>query len=91
MFIFNSFLVGFSSLCHSVAFVLYILSFRKRESPCVSAMERLRQNRKIETKSNVNKIMSTYLLCMKKSVSCSVDEKITRNDNNELWSFILHL
>ena len=35
--------------------------------------------------------MSTYLLCMKKSVSCSVDEKITRNDNNELWSFILHL
>ena len=31
--------------------------------------KRLRQSRKIKTKSNVNKIMSTYLLCMKKGVS----------------------
>ena len=34
--------------------------------------------------------MATFLLYMKKGVS-SVDEKITRNDNNKLKSFILHL
>ena len=45
---------------------------------------------KNETKSNINKIMTTCLLCMKKDVS-SVDEKITRNDNNKLRCFILHL
>ena len=39
--------------------------------------------RKNETKSNVNKIMTTYVLCVKKGVS-SVDKKITRNDNNKL-------
>ena len=49
-------------------------------------MERLRQRGKNETKLNAKKIMKTY----EKGMS-SVDEKITRNNNNELRSFILHL
>ena len=53
-------------------------------------MADLRQRRKNETKSNVNKIMRTYLLCVKEGVSL-VDEKMTGNDNNKLRSFILHL
>ena len=53
-------------------------------------MADLRQRRKSETKSNVNKIMRTYLLCVKEGVSL-VDEKMTGNDNNKLRSFILHL
>ena len=53
-------------------------------------MEHLRQRRKTKTKSNVNKIIRTYLSHMKKGVS-SVDKKITGNDNNKLRSFILHL
>ena len=64
MFIFNLFSVSFSSLCHSVVFVLCIFSFRKTENCYASAMAHLRQRRKNETKSNVNKIMRTYLLCM---------------------------
>ena len=52
-------------------------------------MERCRQRGKNETKSNVSKIMRTYLLCMKKGRS-SVDEKITRNAKNKLRSFKLH-
>ena len=88
MLIFNFFSLGFSSLCHSVVFVLFIFSFCKIENFYVSTMDRLRQRRKNETKSNVNKIMKTYLVSyMKKSVS-SIDEKITRNDNNKLKSFI---
>ena len=39
--------------------------------------ERVKQRRKSETKSNVNKNTRTYLLCMKKGVS-SVDEKILK-------------
>ena len=51
-------------------------------------MKRLRQREKNETKSNVNKIMRTFLvLCMKKVVS-SINEKITRNENNKLKCFI---
>ena len=53
-------------------------------------MERLRQKRKNKTKSNINEIVRTYLLCMKKGVS-SVDEKITRNDNNKLRLYITPL
>ena len=50
-------------------------------------MERLRQRGKFETKSHVNKIMRTFLvLCMNKGVS-SIDERISRNDNNKLKSF----
>ena len=57
-----------------------------KQKTFVSAMERLRQRRRNETKSNVNKIMRLYLvICMKKGVS-SIDEKITRNDNNKLKS-----
>ena len=69
MFIFNSFSVGFISLCHSVAFVLRIFSFRATANFYVSAKECLRQRGKNETKSNVNKNMGKYLLCMKKGVS----------------------
>ena len=86
MFIFNSFSVGFSSLCHSFVFDLCIFFFRKTKKFYVSAMKRLRQGGK---KSNVNKIMRTYLLCMNKGGS-SVDEKITRNIN-KLRSFMLRL
>ena len=51
-------------------------------------MKRLRQREKNETKSNVNKIMRTFLvLCMKKGVS-SINEKITRNENKKLKCFI---
>ena len=57
MVIFNSFLVGVSSLCHSVVFILCVYSFR--ENVFVSAMEHLRQRGINETKSNVNKNMST--------------------------------
>ena len=47
-------------------------------------MKRLRQREKNETKSNVNKIMRTFLvLCMKKGVS-SINEKITRNENKKI-------
>ena len=53
-------------------------------------MESKRSTAKNKTKSNINKIMRTYLLCMKKGVS-SVDEKKTRNDNNKLRRFILQL
>ena len=53
-------------------------------------MERFKQRGKNETKSNINKVLRTYLLCMKKGGN-SVDEKITRNDKNKLRSFILHL
>ena len=61
--------------------------FYKTENFYVSAMERLRQRGKFETKSNVNEIMRTFLvLCMKKGVS-SIDERISRNDNNKLKSF----
>ena len=66
MFFFNSFLVGFSSLCHSVVFVLCNFFSPKTEIFYVFAMERLRQRGKNETKSNVNKTMRTYLLCIKK-------------------------
>ena len=76
MLIFNSFSVGFSSLCHSVVFVLCFFSFLETEKLYVSAVERLRQKGKTETKSNVNENMKTYLLCMKKGAS-SVAEKIT--------------
>ena len=77
MSIFNSFLVGFSSLSHSVAFVLCVFSFRKTENFCVSTTERLRQRGKSETKSRANKNLRTYLLCMKKGIY-SVDDKITK-------------
>ena len=88
MFIFNLFSVGFSSLCHSAVFVLYIFSFCKTENFYVCAMARLRQREKIETKSNVNKIMRKFLvLCIKIGVS-SIDEKITRSDNNKLKSLV---
>ena len=51
-------------------------------------MARLRQREKIETKSNVNKIMRKFLvLCIKIGVS-SIDEKITRSDNNKLKSLV---
>ena len=66
MFIFNSFLFGFSSLYHTVVFVLSIFNFRKIEKVYVSAMERLRQRGKNETKLYVNKIMKMYLLCIKR-------------------------
>ena len=66
MFISNLFSIGFSSLFHSVVFVLYSFSFRKIEHFYVSAAERLRQRGKTGTKSNVNKNMRTHLLCMKK-------------------------
>ena len=68
MCIFSSFLV---------VLVLYIFSFRQTENFDVSAMERLRQRGKNETKSNVNKNMRTHLLCMKKGWS-SVDKKRTK-------------
>ena len=67
-------------------FCLTHFSFRKTENFYVSTIERLRQRGKNETKSNVNKIMRKYLLCMKKSGSL-IDEKITRSDNNKLRSF----
>lgn len=66
MFIFNSFSFGFSSLYHAVVFVLSIFNFRKIEKVYVSAVERLRQTGKNETKLSVNKIMKTYLLCIKR-------------------------
>ena len=50
------------------------LMYLKTEKFDVSATERLRQRGKNETKSNVNKNMRTYLLCMKKGWS-SVDEE----------------
>ena len=50
-------------------------------------MERLRQRGKNQTKSNVNRTMRTYLLCMKKGVS-SIYEKIIRTQNNHLRNFI---
>ena len=46
-------------------------------------MEFLRQRGKKQTKLDVDKIVRTYLLSIKKGVS-SADEKITRNDNNKL-------
>ena len=67
MFIFNSFSVGFTSFCHSVAFILRIFPFVSETG----------QRGKNETKSNVNKNMTTYLLCLKKGLS-SVDKKITQ-------------
>ena len=77
MFILNSFSIGFSSLFHSVVFVVCIFSFRKTERFYASATERLRQRGKIEIRSNVNKNMRMYLLCMKKDGS-SVDEKVIK-------------
>ena len=77
IFLFNSFSVSFRSLCHSVDFVSYIFSFGKTENFDVYAAERLRQRGKNETKSNVNKKMSTHLLCMKKGW-CSVDKNRTK-------------
>ena len=71
-------------------FCLMHFSFRKTENLYVSAIECLRQRQKNETKPNVNKTIRAYLLCMKKAGS-SVDEKITRNDNNKLSTFVLHL
>ena len=61
MSIFNSFSVGFSSLCHSVVFVLCIFSFLKTESFYVSVTE-LSDKEKInesKSKSDVNKHMKT--------------------------------
>ena len=55
-----------SAHCITVVFVLSIFNFRKIEKVFVSAMERLRQGGKNETKLNVNKIMKTYLLCIKR-------------------------
>ena len=75
MLIFNSFPVGFNLLCDSS--VCAFLPFIKQETFYVSVTERLKQRRKNETKSNVNKNMRTYLLCMKKGES-SIDEKITK-------------
>ena len=46
-------------------------------------MEFLRKRGKKQTKLDVDKIVRTYLLSIKKGVS-SADEKITRNDNNKL-------
>ena len=46
-------------------------------------MEFLRQRGKKQTKLDVDKIVRTYLLSIKKGMS-SADEKITRNDNNKL-------
>ena len=52
---------------HSAGFFFFcIFSFRKMENFYVSAVERLRQRGKYETKSNVYKHLKTYLLCMKK-------------------------
>ena len=74
----SSFSIHFSwFLCNSVVFVLYIISFRKKEDFYVSAIERLRQRGKNETKLNANKNLRTYLLCMKKGVS-SVVERVTK-------------
>ena len=54
-----------------------VQSFRKTENFDISATERLRPGGTNETKSNDNKNMRTYLLCMGKGCS-SVDEKITK-------------
>ena len=75
----------FTQLLLSCAFFPFV-----EQNFYVSAMERKRSTAKNKTKSNINKIMRTYLLCMKKGVS-SVDEKKTRNDNNKLRRFILQL
>ena len=77
MFIFNAFPVGFSSFCHSVVFVLFIFLFSKTQNFYLSLAEFSDKEKKNESKSNANKSMRTYLLCMKKGVS-SVDEKITK-------------
>ena len=72
MFIIYSFSVGFSSLRHLVVLVLWIFSFRETENFCLC--NEAFKTGKNEIKSNVNKIMRTYLLCAEKDVS-SVDEK----------------
>ena len=67
MFIFNSFLVGFSSF---FPFVKQKTFVSLQRSVCD-------KEEKNESKSDVNKNMKTYLLCMKKDVS-SVDKKIIK-------------
>ena len=95
MLIFNLLSAIFSSLPRWNAFTLTIFSFRETKNLYVTETEHLRQREKNETKSNVNKNMRTYLLCIKKDLSScmqkgasSSDEKITRNDNNKWRSLI---
>ena len=66
-----------SAHCVIQLFLSYTFSFCKTENLDISARERLRKKGKNETKSNNNKNMRTYLLCMTKGWS-SVDEKITK-------------
>ena len=68
---------SFSICFQLVSAYCVIQSFRKTENFDISATERLRQTGKNEIKSNDNKNMRTYLLCMKKGWS-SVDERITK-------------
>ena len=62
MFIFNSFSLGFSSLCHAVLLVLNIFLFCETDNFYVSAMERLRQRGRNETKSVLKKYKEVFII-----------------------------
>ena len=74
------------ALAHCVIQLLlyYAFSFRKTKNFFVSETGRLSQVRKNEIKSNVNKNMAIYLLCLKKGLS-SVDKKMTQKWINEFY------
>ena len=85
MFIFNLFSVGFSSLCHSVAFVLCTFFLLWNRKLYVSTTERFIQTGKMKLNQILFKIWERIYYALKKGVSSfmkkgvgSVYEKITK-------------